>query len=226
MHDREREARRDDAEPDDRRDRREHPAEDRHRLVEQLLGIEDREAPKERTHHLLEPLGAALLGAALEQLGRVRVDVSEENVRRMQLSEKLDRLILRRRCVRVLLKAEIPDLVDGATTVHQADQVVRRGRKAMVLLVRLILEDVPELAAVVVPVDIGVRANLRPKILHLVPQIAVEPFVHRPILEVNLVCGVTAAVLMATTPRTSGEPNRPRGASRSRSRDVDRSRSC
>ncbi len=111
--------------------------------------------------HLALDLAAHLTLPAPEQLRGIRRHVALEHVGRVQLAEKLDHFVLRHCIVAKLAKRGVPDLLHRALPVHQPDDHVRRGREPVKALGGEVLEDVPELSAILVAKDLGVAAQAR-----------------------------------------------------------------
>ena len=94
-----------------------------------------------------------------EQDGGVGRDVGVDQVRAVQVREDLDDFRLRRRVVGELPADEVPRLLDGAGAVEQPDEPVGRVGEPVELVAGRVADDVPALAAVVLPRDLRPRAG-------------------------------------------------------------------
>ena len=74
---------------------------------------------------LAQSAAPSLLLGALEQLRGVRRDVALEHVRRVELGQEVNRLVLGRRLVAEPLAGDVPDLLDRARAVHEPEEQVR-----------------------------------------------------------------------------------------------------
>ena len=79
----------------------------------------------------------------------------------MQLAEQANHLVLGRRLVAGVFVGDLPQLVDAALAVHQADEAVGGGGEAMRAPADVVLQDEPDLAAILVAMNLGVRAQAR-----------------------------------------------------------------
>jgi hypothetical protein len=87
----------------------------------------------------------------------------------MKLTQKPYHLVLRRCIVFQVIDGLLPDIINAARTIHQTNDVVRCRRQAMVLTRGAILQDIPEIAAEVMPVNHRVISYRRPKFRHAIP---------------------------------------------------------
>ena len=98
---------------------------------QEALGIQQRNANRERVHEPPHQLAFLLLLIALEQLGGVRRHVRLQNIRHVELREQANHVVLRRRIVAERLGREQPDVVNGALPVHPGDKLVRKRGKSV-----------------------------------------------------------------------------------------------
>ena len=87
----------------------------------------------------------------------------------MELRQDLDHLVLGRCIVSQVGTCLLPDLLHGAPSIHQTNEAIGCRGEAVVALRGHILQDVPQLAAVVVAVDMGVTAQAGPERRNPVP---------------------------------------------------------
>ena len=204
-------ARAHDGEPDERPEPAHQRADEPQEALQEPLRVEQRHAPGEEGQELALPAPALLPLAPPEHLRGVRRDVGLEHVGPVELAQELDHLVLRGRLVAQAPHRRVPDLLHGPVPVHQADHQVRRRREAVEARGRAVLEDVPELPAVLMAVDLGVRPEAGGEARHAVPRGAEERATHR-------------RALMAARTRGRGGPSRQPGGSRSRRATGGRSR--
>ena len=107
---------------------------------------------------------------------------------------------------------ELPQLVDAALAVHRRDHQPRRRREAVDAARRRVLQQVPELAAVAVPVQPRARDELRPQLGDAVPEAAVERCVEHDV--------------RASSSRAQGAASRTGRGSRSTAGCARRRRPC
>ena len=88
---------------------------------------------------------------------------------RVQLAEDLDDFRLRRRVVGELPAGQVPRLSDRARAVEQSDEAVSRVGQPVELVARRVADDVPALAAIILPRDLRAGPQLRPQVRHAVP---------------------------------------------------------
>ena len=98
----------------------------------------------------------------------VRLRLEEIGI--IELHQQLDQLILARRLLSEAAQSLLPQLVDGSGPVHCPNDEIGRGRQAMNPARGVIVHDIPELAAVSVPMDDGVLAKLGPEVCNSVPR--------------------------------------------------------
>ena len=128
--------------------------------LEQLVGIEQRHAERQRVEHGDAAL-AVLLEAPPEQLGDVGRDLTLQQVVVAQLAEDLDGLVLGRRVLAELVEQRVPDLVGRALAVHPADEVEGVLVHPVVAAGAGVLQQVPDLAAIDVARHAHVAAQPR-----------------------------------------------------------------
>jgi hypothetical protein len=117
----------------------------------------------------LEPLAGLPLVKSLEHFRRVRGNVALHDIHRMKLPEETDHLFLGRGIVPETGPARLPDVLDRTLPVHQPDQKIGRRREALEPPGGMVLENVPDLPAIFVPVNFHMAAQpgLQPR--HAVP---------------------------------------------------------
>jgi len=112
--------------------------------------------------------------APLQELGGIGRHVTPEHVGAVELAQELNDLVLGRGVVAEAGASRLPNRLDGAFAVHEADEEIGGRREAVKALGGAVLQDVPGLSPVLVPVDLCVRTEpgLEPR--HPVPRRAEE----------------------------------------------------
>ena len=87
----------------------------------------------------------------------------------VQLAEQLDHLVLGRGLIAKPDIGGVPDLLDGASSIHQTDDIVGGLGEAVIPRRGMVLKHVPQMTAVVVTMYLRVTSQLRAKILDPVP---------------------------------------------------------
>ena len=190
----------------------EDPAGERGRALEQRVRVEEWQADGERIQQARPATRVRELLEAAEELQSVGANVAAQDVRGVQRGEQADRLALARRRVTQVGHGRVPDLAHAPPAVHRRDEVMSGWAEAVAAARGGVLEHVPALTAVAVPVDLRVLAKRGLQVLDPVPLRAVERFRHR--------------LVRAATTRRRAAASRRVGGSRSRSGCGDRCRSC
>ena len=120
-----------------------------------------------------------MLAMPTEQLAHVWAHADLERVGLVQLREHVHELVLARH-VAARSRAELPDLLERAAAVHQADHSLGRGRVPPGPAARRVVHHVPRLAAIDLANDAQVRAQGRPQVGHTVPVRAQKGLGHSP----------------------------------------------
>jgi hypothetical protein len=137
--------------------------------LEPAVRIHQRDAQRERRELLHEVAAAHELRAA-QELGDIGCHFDLQHVGAVQLAEEPDQLVLRRRVVAESGDGRVPELLDAARAVHQADDEIRRRIEAVHAARHAVLEHIPALAAIVVPVDADVAPQPGTQARHAVPR--------------------------------------------------------
>ena len=87
----------------------------------------------------------------------------------MKLTEKANDLVLRRRIIAEMFDSLVPDGVDVAPTIHQSNHKIRCRSKTVMLAGGAIVQDIPELASIAVPVNIRMPPQRRLERRHSIP---------------------------------------------------------
>src|SRR5262249_19186535 len=99
----------------------------------------------------------------------------------VELGEQADDFLLRRQVLALEHLADAgPDLADGAASVHQAEDEMRRWRQAMECAGLVILQQIPDAATEALAMDFRLCPQPRPDIADAVPGGAVETRRHQP----------------------------------------------
>ena len=141
--------------------------------AQQAIRIEQRQLDRHRIAQVAPPLAGGLLVVAPQQLVDVWRHLALQQVGAVQLAQQADRFFLRGRIVAEPVARQIPGLLHGTLAIEQADQAPRGGIEAIQASRRTILQYVPELAAIVVPMDLGVALQAWPQPGNAVPRRAV-----------------------------------------------------
>ena len=121
---------------------------------------------------------APALEAALVQVREIEDRAGLEQVGAVQAGQEVDDLVLGGHVVAQALAGRLPDLVQGAAPIHHAHQLVGLGGKAVVPARESVLDDVPVLTAVLVPIHVHVAAQARLQRRHAVPGRAQQRYAH------------------------------------------------
>ena len=87
----------------------------------------------------------------------------------MELTDQADDIVLGRRLVAQPFARLLPDFLDRAASVHQTDETLGFGREAVELIGREILQDVPGLSAILMPLHAHVASKSRLQAFDPVP---------------------------------------------------------
>jgi hypothetical protein len=188
----------------------------RHETVEERAGVPQRDAHRHRVHPRAAALGLRGFLAAIEQLECVGRHVGGEQVRAVQLAEQLDQLVLCRCVVAEVALCEPPQVVYGAPAVHRREDEPGRRREAVHPARRRVLQQVPELAAIAMAVQLRTREQLRLQRRDAVPEAALQWCAR----------GHDSAQIKASGSTTPGAASRRSCASRSTAGCVRRPRPC
>ena len=101
---------------------------------------------------------------ALDELRRVGHHVRVKHVHRVKLAQEPDHLLLGGSVFSQPSPGNVPDLLDRALAVHEADEKIRRRSESLKSAGRVILKHIPQLSPVVVAVN-----------LHMAPQPGLHP---------------------------------------------------
>ncbi len=80
----------------------------------------------------------------------------------VQLGEHLHHVVLRRCLVTRTRFDQVQDFLDRALTVDESDESIGGRRETVLALRAVILQDVPQLATIVMPMDFHLLAQPRP----------------------------------------------------------------
>jgi len=144
-------------------------AHDREPGLEEAVRVPQRDAREQDVHQPALQLALLLLLVPAEQDVGVGGDVGVDQVRAEQVAEDLDDLRLGRRVVGELPAGEVPRLLNGARAVQQPDEPVCRVGEPVELVAGRVADDVPALAAVVLPRDLRTGPKPRPQLGDAVP---------------------------------------------------------
>ncbi len=96
----------------------------------------------------------------------------------MELTQQLDDFRLRRRVVSQSGGAQVPDVLNRAPAVHQADEREGGGGKPVEPLVRAVLQNIPDLPAILMAVQRRMAAQARREGRNPVPGWTEKCFTH------------------------------------------------
>ena len=105
----------------------------------------------------------------MQQFRNVGGDVALQHVGGVELTQELHHVRLGRSLVTQLRRGEFPNILDRPLPIHQADEGVGRGRKAMKPFVRAILEYVPDLTTISVAMQLRMAAQAWRQCRHAIP---------------------------------------------------------
>ena len=140
--------------------------------IEEPVRVEERNADEQQVRQVALDLARDAQVVPAEQAFGVGRQVALEQVRRVQLAEQLDGLALGGGAVAQLLVADAPDLRHVPPPVEQPDEPVSRLVQPEELVVRRVLDDVPHLRTVMLPVGLERGPQARPQAGHAVPRLA------------------------------------------------------
>ena len=150
-----------------------------HRGRQKVVGIQKRQAYRHRVEDAHDQLPAALFAGAVRRLPGIRRHVSVQDVALVQLGEKADDFFLGQDVVTQFGACAVPDLLDRAPAVHQANDQVGGRREAMEASRRPIVQHVPKLSPEVLPENAHMAPQPRPQVRHPIPGRTVEGAVGR-----------------------------------------------
>ncbi len=136
---------------------------------QEFFRIEQRKLDGQRTHDQLQELHAAHALLPAQHLVHVRRDFALEHVRHVQLRQHADDFFLRRRIVAQARAGHVPDFLQAAMPVHQADDLVSGGREPMHPPRGLVLQHVPELPAIMMARHLRMAAQPRLQVRYAMP---------------------------------------------------------
>src|SRR5207253_7276865 len=99
--------------------------------LQKPVRIPKRQLDRQRVADTATQSGSSVFGRAFRDLDRIRRNIRLQKVGRVELRKELNNLALRRSVVAELLHHVLPDLVDGAFTVHLADEEIDRRGEAV-----------------------------------------------------------------------------------------------
>ena len=149
-------ARRHHREPHERAEPAEDWPHEGQQVFQQSIGVEDRQALRQRAHQPAWPLAALIAIVTAQQLLAVGRDVALQHVGGMQLPQQLDHLVLGGSGVAEPGGGGVPDLLDGPLPVHQTDDIVGCRGKAVITRGGVVLKHVPQMTAIVVTMHLRV----------------------------------------------------------------------
>ncbi len=123
---------------------------------EEAIGVEKMKPHEQGASQVLLPAGGSLLLKALQNLRRVRHHVRLKSIHGVKLAEKANHLLLSGRLFSKAVSCCVPDLLNRSLSVHEADNLVGGRRESAEASGGVILQHIPQLAPVVVPVDFHV----------------------------------------------------------------------
>ncbi|MBR0815175.1 hypothetical protein JQ544_26835 [Bradyrhizobium diazoefficiens] len=158
-------------------DREERP-DQRESCAEEIVRVQQRNPQRQRIHEAHHQLSLTLATAAVRQFFEERRCIAVEHIGGMQLAEQANDLVLGQDIILQPRAGDVPDLLNGAFAVHEADDEVGLGRETMQAARRAILEDVPELPAKLMAMNARMGPQPGPHIGNPVPRRAMKRLVH------------------------------------------------
>ena len=101
----------------------------------------------------------------------------------MELTEELDDFILRRPVIPQLSIGRFPHLVNGSLPVHETDDHMRRRTEPVKPVGGQIMQDIPDLAAILLTLQANVSPQSRLEPFDSIPGGAEKIVRHRPLRE-------------------------------------------
>src|SRR5687768_16246578 len=118
------------------------------------------------------PLVRELTILAQQELANIRRYVALQGIGAVQLREQIDDVALGRRLLVQARSSLVPELADRTLSIEQADEGIGCRRKTVIPLRAVILEHIPQLPAVKVPVNFYVAAQARFQRRDAIPKVA------------------------------------------------------
>jgi hypothetical protein len=140
--------------PDDAPAPGEAPSEDAHPAVEECVGVQQGQLDEQQIHQVALHLACPPLLESPEHALGVGRKFGLDQVGPVQLAQQLNRLPLCGSVVAQFLVAGLPDLRHRPLPVQHADKVVRGRVESVILVVGRVLDDVPDVIAVMLAVDV------------------------------------------------------------------------
>ena len=116
-------------------------------MIQQSVGIEQRDAEGQRVQHRHAPFLAARQTASKEFCD-VRRDLALKQAAIAELAQNLDGFVLRGRAFSERVQQRVPNLVDRSLPIHPSDEVEGALVDAVMTTRASVLKEVPNLAAI------------------------------------------------------------------------------
>ena len=180
MPDRKQSAKSDHDQPHGETDPAEYHSNHRDRQVQKSVGIEQRDAQRQRVHHSHQDFPARALARPLGELSHVGQQIAVQQIGMMKLRQEMDGLVLGRQLLDIVgAGGEVfPNLMDGAPSIHHAQHLMGGGRQSVELTGLVVLEHIPGLTAKALPVNLGVCTEPGPDVRDPVPRRTEERLRH------------------------------------------------
>jgi hypothetical protein len=136
--------------------------------------IKDGETHEQRITDILLPLNGTPLFKAFQKLLRVRWDVALKDIYRMELAEETNHLLLGRSFLSEACPPLPPDLPNGPLSIHESDQKIGGCVETLKSTRGMVLENVPDLPAIVVAMNLRVATESRFQPGHPIPRRTVQ----------------------------------------------------
>jgi hypothetical protein len=142
--------------------------------------VKEGKTHEQRITDILFPFNGTPLFKALQKFLCVRWDIALKDIHRMQLAEETNHLLLGRSFLSEPGSHLVPDLPNGSLSIHEADQEVGRCVETLKSTCGMVLKNIPDLAAIVVAMNLRVAPESRFQPRHPIPRRTVEGSGHIP----------------------------------------------
>jgi hypothetical protein len=129
------------------------------KLNQEPLWIKDGKTHEQRITDILLPFDRTPLFKTFQQLLRIWWHIALKDIYRMELAEQTNHLFLGRSFLPEPCSHFVPDLSNGSFPIHETDQEIGRWIEALEPARRMVLKNIPDLAAVVVAMNLRMAAE-------------------------------------------------------------------
>jgi hypothetical protein len=139
--------------------------------------VEERKTHEQRITDILLPFDRTPLFKPSQKLLRVRWHVALKNVHRVKLAEKANHLFLCRSFFSEADSYLIPYLLNGPFSIHESDQKIGDSVETLKSTCGMVLENVPDLSAIVMAMNLRMATESRFQPRHPIPRRTVREVV-------------------------------------------------